>query len=189
MDISLKNFKLNDEGVFSITRPYESKQIVRLVDEFVEDGITGKIITDATACMGGDLVNFSKRARMVNGIEVDPENFNLLIENAKRFNCQNVNLFCQDYLQIYKKLKQDIIYIDPPWGGVGYKTKETVYLKVGNIDLWKLVRNIKELSLARYVFIKVPINVALDYIPHDIIQTVYNKSRVSSFKLICIKNN
>jgi len=190
MEINLKHFKLNEEGGFSITRPYESKQIIYFIENFInrETSISDKIITDATACMGGDLIQFSRNFKMVNGVEIDSENFGLLIENCKIFDCQNVNLFCQDYLTIYDKLKQDIIYMDPKWGGPDYKSKETISLKMNDLELWELINLIKEKKLAKYIFIKAPINVCLDNIEYDSIHIIYNKSKIVSFKLICISN-
>lgn len=190
--INLKEFKLNDEGTFSITRPYESSQIIYLIENFIKLNenkidLSSKTLTDATACMGGDLVRFSNYFKTINGIEILEDNFALLVENCKYFRCNNVNLFCQDYLEIYDKLKQDIIYIDPPWGGTSYKDKDTVCLKIGNLELWNLISLIKSQKLAKYIFIKAPMNVSLDKLEYDTIHIIYNKSRIASFKLICIK--
>lgn len=160
-----------------------------IIESIVSENLGNMIITDATACMGGDLVSFSKVFKLVNGVEIDQENFEFLIENAKRFNCLNVNLFCQDYLEIYDKLKQDIIYIDPPWGGTEYKTKDKIYLKIGGMDLWQLLKNIRDQKLAKYIFIKVPLNVSLDFIQYDKIETIYNKNGSETFKLIITRVN
>lgn len=197
--INLKDFKLNEEGGFSITRPYESSQIISLIESFIHfcetnvefceeksDVLSTKIITDATACMGGDLVRFSKHFRMVNGIEILEENFSLLVQNCKHFGCQNVNLFCQNYLDIFDMLKQDIIYIDPPWGGIDYKNKNTVSLKIGHLELWELIILIKEKKLAKFIFIKAPMNVCLENLEYDSIHIIHNKSKIASFKLICM---
>lgn len=192
--INLKDFKLNEEGSFSITRPYESAQIIYLIENFIkfseknETVLSDKILTDATACMGGDLIRFSKYFRMVNGIEILDENFTFLIQNCKQFGCNNVNLFCQDYLEIYDKLKQDIIYLDPPWGGTSYKNKDIICLKIGNLELWELVNSMKEKGVSKFIFIKAPMNVCLDKIEYDSIHIIYNKTRTASFKLICIVN-
>jgi hypothetical protein len=192
LGINLKDFKLNEEGSFSITRPYESSQIIYLIENFVRYiekdyiDLSTKILTDATACMGGDLVRFSKYFRMINGIEILEENFILLVQNCKNFGCHNVNLFCQNYLDIYDKLKQDIIYIDPPWTGPGYKNKDSIILKINDIELSDLVRMIKEKNLTKFIFIKAPSNVCLEKLDYDSIHTIYNKSKIASFKLICI---
>jgi len=190
--LELKDFKINEEGSFSITRPYESAQIIYHIQVFIkffEDDfvLSTKIITDATACMGGDLVRFSKHFKLVNGVEMSLENFNLLVENSKRFNCHNVNLFYQNYLDIYDKLKQDIIYFDCPWGNRGYKTKESVVLKLDEVEIWKLINRIRDLNLAKYIFLKAPSNVCLDNLEYDCIHMIYNKSKLPSFKLICIR--
>ncbi len=190
-NINLKDFKLNEEGTFSITRPYESFQIIYLIENFINRfenyaNLSDKILTDATACMGGDLIRFSKYFKMINGVEIIEDNFNLLIQNCKQFNCQNVNLFCQNYLDIYEKLKQDVIYIDPPWTGPGYKFKESIILKLGDITVWDLINTIKEKKLAKYIFVKAPLNVCFKNLEYDSIHMVYNKSKISSFKIICI---
>lgn len=194
LNINLKDFKLNEEGSFSITRPYESYQIIYLINNFIKlydnnhntQNMISKIITDGTACMGGDVIRFSKYFKMINAVEILKDNFELLVENCKYFNCNNVNLFMQDYLEIYDKLNQDIIYLDPPWTGPGYKNKESIVLKLNNMEISDLVENIKKMNLAKYVFIKAPSNVCLDKLNYDSIHTVYNKSKVASFKLICI---
>jgi 16S rRNA G966 N2-methylase RsmD len=160
------------------------ENFIRLNEKDVD--LSTKILTDATACMGGDLVRFSKYFRMVNGIEILEENFGLLVQNCKYFHCHNVNLFCQNYLDIFDKLRQDIIYIDPPWTGPGYKNKESIILKLNNIEISDLIQIIKEKHLAKYIFIKAPSNVGLEKLNYDSIHTIYNKSRIASFKLICI---
>jgi len=136
--------------------------------------------------MGGDLVRFSKYFRMINGIEILEDNFNLLVQNCKFFGCNNVNLFCQNYLEIFDKLKQDIIYMDPPWGGTSYKNKDIISLKIGDLELWELINLIKDKQLAKYIFIKAPMNVCLENLDYDSIHIIYNKSRIASFKLICM---
>ncbi len=190
-DINLKDFKLNEEGSFSITRPFESLQIINLISNFIkyydEDLLSNKVITDATACVGGDLIRFSKCFKCVNGVEVFEENFKILNENCIFFRCNNVNLYHVDYIDVYDKLVQDVIYFDPQWGGRNYKTKESIILKLGSTELWNLILQIKDKNLAKYIFIKAPINVCLNNLEYDSIHIIYNKSKVPSFKLICIK--
>jgi hypothetical protein len=186
--IILRNFKLNGEGAYSITKPHEASQIVKCIEGFIDDHILyNKTITDGSACMGGDLVRFCTRFKIVNGIEIDPDNFRFLVKNVHIFGCENANLFCQDYTEIYKSLKQDIIYLDPQWGGPDYKTKDVVYLKFGNYELWEFIRDIINENITKYIFIKVPLNVCLENIKYNMGYIIFNKSGIPSFKLICIK--
>ena len=183
--IKRDDFKVNKEGSFSITRPYESYQIVEIMQECVGT-LKDLIITDSTACMGGDTISFSKVCRFVNSVEIDKDNFKCLLENCKRFNCQNVNPFCDDYLNICDSLFQDIIYMDPPWGGIDYKTKKEVKLKLGNIELKTILGDIRKNKLAKYVFVKIPLNMCLDFIRYDDIRVIYNKGKSETFKLLII---
>lgn len=190
-DIYLKHFKSNEEGSFSMTKPFESLQIVKSMYNFIKrydnESLHEKIITDATACIGGDLIRFSRYFKSVNGIEIFKENYEILVENAAFFECKNVHLYNTDYLNIYKQIEQDVIYIDPQWGGKDYKTKKSVTLKMGKMELWELILDIKENKLAKYIFVKAPANVSLHSIDYDTIDIIYNKSKTASFKLICIK--
>lgn len=188
----LKDFKLNTEGSFSITKPYESAQIIQLMEAFIKCheprfiGINNMTITDATSCMGGDLIRFSKSFYTVNGVELREDNYELLVQNSQRFDCQNVHLICDDYLNVYEQLNQDVIYIDAPWTGPEYKSKKSIILKLGDTEVSKLINSIKDKKLARYIFLKAPSNVCLNDIIYETIHTIYNKSRAESFKLICI---
>jgi adenine-specific DNA methylase len=194
--ILLKNFKLSKEGKFSITKPCESEQITRYMSKFIdeceEDSVCGTklencTITDATACVGGDLINFSRKLKKVNGVEISNENFEVLEENCKIFCCKNVKLYNEDYLKMYSRLTQDIIYIDPKWGGPDYKALENIKLYVGAMDLGELINRITKKKLAKFIFVKVPLNAYLVGIDYGIAYTVYNRSKNPSFRLICLK--
>jgi predicted RNA methylase len=188
----LKKFKLNKEGSYSITKPHEAYEIYTSMRQFIRDHIlNNKTITDGSACMGGDLVNFSKYFHYVNGVEINPVNFNLLKQNIKTFGCKNIKLFNEDYTKIYKNIKQDVIYIDPPWGGPDYKIDDVVYLKFGNYNLWDFIRNIINQKITKYIFIKVPFNAEKfhDKSPNFYKEThvIFNESRDPVFNLICIR--
>jgi hypothetical protein len=179
-------FKLNREGKFSITKPFESNQIIMCIKKIVGD-LNNIIITDATSCMGGDLINFSKVAKMVNGVEINKENFILLRENCATFNCKNIKLYNEDYLNVYKTLNQDIIYIDPQWGGPEYKEKNGVVLYLGKYKLEYLLDKFIEEKITDYIFVKVPLNVSLPEKFYENSQTIFNKNKKPSFILLCIR--
>ena len=187
MGMSLKNFTLNEEGIFSITKPYESAQIITVMQDFIGTDIRDLIITDATACMGGDLVRFSRNFKFVNGIELVKENYDCLIQNCHKFGCKNIRLINSNYVDVYEDISQDVIYLDPPWGGSSYKSKDVVFLKMDNMELWELICLIRKKGIAKYLFVKAPLNISLHNIIYDSQAIIYNKSKGESFKLICIK--
>ena len=174
------NFLLNEEGSYSITRSYESSQIISIMKNVINN-TRDLIITDATACMGGDAVNFVKHFKFVNMIEKNPENFKLLIENCKTFcTTKNYKLINEDFLKV--ELDQDIIYIDPPFGGRDYRDKKSITLQINNKFLSEIIPALN----AKYIFIKAPINVNIDF-NYDDIYNIYNKAKNVSFKLIFIR--
>ncbi len=180
---SIKKLKVNDEAKYSITRPYEAKQIIRIMKKFIKKPLEKLVITDATSCVGGDLINFSQSFIFVNGVEINPSNYRLLLENTKGIG--NISLINDNYLNVYDSLIQDVIYLDPPWGGPEYKNKKSIDLKLSGIKLNKIIHTLRGLS--RYIFIKVPLNANLK----DITGTrriIYNKRKHPSFMLICINN-
>lgn len=186
--VPLKNFKLNREGRFSITKPFESEQIVLYIKNFANDLLLScSVITDATSCMGGDLINFSKKFKRVNGVEINKDNFELLVENCKIFECKNISLYNRDYLEIYKNLTQDIIYIDPKWGGPDYKEQKKLILFIGSEELSIFLDKLIKEQITKYIFIKVPLNAWLPERYTKCIKTIYNKKNKQSFHLICIK--
>jgi len=186
MNIYLKDFILNEEGSFSITKPFESEQLLNIIIDFVDGDISEMTITDATACMGGDTVRLSNNVKHINAVELSLDNYNLLVENCKNFKVNNISFINEDYTKIYNIIKQDIIYIDPPWGGIGYRNMEDIELKLGEMPISELLSKIKEQKLCKYVFVKVPVNVCLIGINYSIIREIVNKVGMPSFKLICI---
>ena len=87
------------------------------------------------------------------------------------------------------ELYQDIIYIDPPFGGPGYKSLESIILKLNNVSLHEIISIIRLKNITKYIFIKTPLNVCLDNIIYNKYCPVYNMSDTISFNIICIKIN
>ena len=65
-------------------------------------------------------------------------------------------------LAIFKELKQDVIYLDPPWGGPEYKHKKTIKIKLGETRLEELCDNIIQNKLCKLLVLKLPFNYDLN---------------------------
>jgi hypothetical protein len=177
---------LNKEGRYSITRRSESVQIIECMSELLKT-CSDKTITDVTACMGGDTINFSFYFKKVFSIEMNPENFELLQHNVKVFGCSNVQLFCGDSTAIMD-WNSDVVYVDPPWGGPSYRNTQAIELWIGNVrlDVWleKLMNSSQRPS---YIFLKVPYNyrtIRLAFLPNFI---EMNEVKIQNFYLVSIK--
>lgn len=96
-------------------------------------------ITDMTSCVGGNVISFSRFFKEVNAIEIDPLRFSFLKHNTEEVvGAKNVNFINGNAVELLLgntsetneagasggggvSLKQDILFMDPPWGGLDYK--------------------------------------------------------------------
>jgi len=109
------------------------------------------VITDATACIGGNTIYFEKDFKVVIAIEKDPDNFKILKTNTKKsitYNCS--------YNDIMYTIQQDLIFIDPPWGGSNYKNEENLILRLDGVNVLDIIDNLYHFT--RFVALKVPNN-------------------------------
>ena len=125
------------------------------MNDIYSKSIKDLTITDATAGIGGDSINFGLYFEKVNSIEMSKENCNALKNNIKQYKLTNVKVTCDDYNNVVNKLSQDVVFIDAPWG-LDYKEKEKMKLYLGKLELVYFVNTlIRDTDL---VVLKVPNN-------------------------------
>lgn len=113
------------------------------------------VITDATAGLGGNTFSFTRLFKHVHSVERDETQYKLLENNIGAYNIKNVTLYNDDYLNIYSSLKQDVIFIDPPWGGKNYRTFKKLRLNLSGIEIEKIVEMLAKTNI---VVLKLPLN-------------------------------
>jgi len=161
----MKNLQMDSIGEYSITLPKEADQISFIIKELdLLKGKTNVTITDATAGIGGNTLSFSTFFDKVNAIELDNIRYNYLINNLSTFNATNVSVFNDDMLNILSKLHQDIIFIDPPWGGKNYKRKNKIRLRISDRILEQICNAILENKIANVLALKLPFNYDFEYL-------------------------
>lgn len=92
------------------------------------------VITDMTAGVGGNILNFAHYFKYVNGIEIDPIRCQYLQHNVELYEFINVNYYSDNAVKLLIEeddLVQDIIFFDPPWGGKDYKNFPDLRLRFG----------------------------------------------------------
>lgn len=161
LGVQLEKLQLTEEASYSITKPDKAQLIhdimqrhLNVVDK--KKNIKECVITDATACVGGDTLQFSKYFQSVNAVEINPTHCKMLQNNIGVYKRKNVNVFCADYTKMYHTLQQDVVFMDPPWGGPSYKKKARVKLQLSNIPLYKIIQKIS--NRAKLIVLKTPTN-------------------------------
>jgi DNA-directed RNA polymerase subunit E'/Rpb7 len=166
---------IDNEGLLYATPKSIVRDITSKIFDILEkDGYINRgqriSIVDATGGIGGDTINLARNPKIehVYTTELDLSRFTALQENIKIFELEdkitisNVNFI--DWLKEAEnvdKIKRFPLYADLPWGGVDYKTLETVddiFLVYNSkrLNLRDLVRNY--LNEAIFMVFKVPTN-------------------------------
>lgn len=152
-----KLLKLDSEAFYSVTDQYTADKISREIKRQFPDI---RVITDATACIGGNSYSFSKYFDTVNAIEIDKLKYNYLCENMKVLETENVRCLWGDCIELVPSLHQDLVFLDPPWGGPDYKAKTKISLSLSQIPLLHVCEKLK--YCCTYLALKVPVNFDLE---------------------------
>jgi hypothetical protein len=137
------------------------------------------VITDSTAGIGGNSVIFATYYKKINCIEIDKDAFKILKSNLKWFT--NCHFYNNDYLSICKILKQDIIFLDPPWE-LNYKIKKESGLELSGVPIKNVIENLY--TYCKIIALKCPINFECIVNSWDFTTHYIYKNRRVMYKII-----
>jgi hypothetical protein len=151
-----------DEQTAYVSTPWRegnfiSKTIINYMDSI---GISNFTITDATAHVGCNTINFYlNHIQNVNSVEIDEHICHKLINNLHIYQLPTNRVYCGDYAQLLTQLKQDVVFIDAPWGGRHvYQNHPHIDLFLGNVDLVDICDQLWLNSQTQLIVLKVPTN-------------------------------
>ena len=151
------------EAQFSITVPSKAHDTFKIIQQYIQLYIKKPInqctLTDGTACVGGDTLSFSKHFKHVNAVETNPVHARMLIHNVNVYGRKNVTVYEGDYTKLARTLQQDVVFLDPPWGGVNYKKNKQTPLFLSNYPISYVASKLLH-NRAKLIVLKVPINFA-----------------------------
>lgn len=126
-------------------------------------------LTDATAGIGGNTISFGMMFKNINTIELDPIRFKYLINNVDAYELSNITSYCGDCTNIIHIIpNQQIVFIDPPWGGKNYKLTQNMKITLSDKTLEDFCINIFDKAKTKYVpymiILKLPLNYDISYL-------------------------
>lgn len=134
---------------------YTTKNHARQINDILlKYSNKNSIVTDATSGIGGNTVFFCKDFYFVNAVEKDSGIIKTLTDNLSDY-C-NKQVLHSDYLSVMKKLTQNIIFMDPPWGGKGYKDKNKINLYLNSTDVYDIIESLYDNT--DILCLKAPVN-------------------------------
>lgn len=165
----IEQIKTDEAGLYSLTKmSIADDMCIRIANlPHLADLPYLPVITDGTAGIGGNVMAFAVSALFstVNAVEIDTERVSMLTSNldlllcSQRPLCHTV-IFHRSYLHCMHKFEQDVVFLDPPWGGPKYKYSTSIDLFLDEQCIADVIQNIfeKTSDKTRYVVLKVPFN-------------------------------
>jgi hypothetical protein len=169
-----KDLQLDQEAMYSVTNQRDADSMSKILLAHIEkvyqkfpssdkDKDKGKrwIITDGTACVGGNVISFAKYFDGVNAVEIDQIRFDMLARNVGVLGLDEdnkVQLYQGNYVEGYRELRQDIIFMDPPWGGPSMMSLDRVRFPLGGVPLRDLCESFRDAQCCKVVALKLSPN-------------------------------
>lgn len=162
----VSEIECDEEGAFSLTYGNDEMMLCQFVKNyFNQRGQKSIIVTDACSGCGGDSMQFMASGVFdhVFSVEYDSRRAKNLAHNMN-LTQQSVPHTCtyevknESYLDVLSQITQDVVYFDPPWGGLSYKNQKNVSLALDNITIDQIVNLLATTSNTKMVIIKAPIN-------------------------------
>lgn len=155
--LNYSDLKVTEEGTYSITRRRDAVRIFNTLIHAIPE-LKTLMITDATACIGGDTINFALHCKQVHSIEFKKDNYEALKANVGAYKFDNVYVYNEDATTFFDWYT-DILYIDPPWGGKSYRDYKELdlHLSAKRLDNW-LEEILLRKNRPKYIILKLPYN-------------------------------
>jgi predicted RNA methylase len=181
--------KYDETGLYSMTSRNVAKIISDIIKSYFQGMASEITITDCTAGLGGNTISFSENFKRVHSIEQESERLEFFKENIKYytgFDYNNITFYCGDFLEIIQNLTQDVIFIDPPWGGKNYKDTPFLDIFINETPLYEVLNKLKGKS--KLIVLKLPVNFNINEFYHKIEYKKLNFYKLPKMDLIIIKN-
>lgn len=161
----LKKIQITKECLFSTTTNIHAKYIKDIINLFYTQEERKKLtITDATSCAGGTFMSLVQQVKKINAVELNPDNITLMAHNLKivfPHSHNKINLLHANYLSVWDTLgTQNVILIDPPWGGLNYRNQKNMKLylndkngiKIELMDIVEMIMKTTDILIVRVPF-------------------------------------
>lgn len=177
--------RISDVGIYSVSKPEDAKWITDVILKRVSSP-EKKIITDATAGVGGNVISFANKFKGVHAVERDAVHAEMLENNVKVFGYKNVIVHQGDYLDFLPKLKQDVVFIDAPWGGPRYRDQQEVRLFLSGNPVTHIANLLRD--KAELIVLKVPRNLSYNNLIKGLHYERIEVYKYFRFHLVLISN-
>ncbi|HBE70389.1 MAG TPA: hypothetical protein DDW52_19745 [Planctomycetaceae bacterium] len=108
-----------------------------LISRDIAEHLGGNTVLDAFAGVGGVSIALAKAGKSVIAVEKDKKRVDMLKSNLSLYGVSDsVEVVNGDIFDVYEQYNFDSVYLDPPWGGPSYKSRDSFHMrhfKVGGV--------------------------------------------------------
>lgn len=184
-----QKLRLSNIAEYSISKPRMAERICQEIANRIP--ANDLVITDAMANVGGMTLAFAKYFKFVNACEITKLHADMLQSNVNLYGFgSKVNVICDDYMEVMVNLKQDVIFFDPPWGGIDYDKNDELSLGINNVNICSIANRL--LESCKLIVILTPYNFKmhdLSLIKNGKYSIINLDRKVKSKMLIIIEKN
>lgn len=137
-EANLKKLKMTKIGLYSGALIEIGETFYKILKEFYgTDGLKKMVITDGNGGVGGMSIHLVEKCKFLNIIELNPHHVVVIKHNLDTygFNHKKYKIYNDDSMEKMFELDQDIIILDPPWGGKDYSGKKSIKLGFNNVNI------------------------------------------------------
>jgi hypothetical protein len=123
-DASYANYVTVESSDYSVLKPWHREQVKQVLESWFPNKNEIRSILDGTTHIGVDAIYLSELFpdAIINAYEIVPETMVALRINIKTFGKEDkIVPHLQDITTWNPNKNVDILFVDPPWGGHGYK--------------------------------------------------------------------
>ncbi|XP_038819873.1 trimethylguanosine synthase [Salvelinus namaycush] len=140
-----EGIKLDHEGWFSVT----PEKIAEHIALRVQESFHSELIIDAFCGVGGNAIQFALTGKRVLAIDIDPVRLALAHHNAQVYKvAERIDFVQGDFLQLAPRLRADVVFLSPPWGGPDYLSADVFDIKTmmspNGFDIFRLSKIISD---------------------------------------------
>lgn len=152
--------RITKESLYYTTLPSQAMMVNDILITLYKSRLKNKTILDMSSNIGGNIYSLAKlNVKKIIANEYDTNTYEILIHNCKiilsKKNFDKITFTNKDANDLGKEMKEsDIWFIDPPWGGPGYKKYKKLELYYGDTNIIKFISK----STFDTAIIKVPKN-------------------------------
>lgn len=148
------------------------------------------VITEMTAGVGGNVLNFAKYFKYVNAIEIDKTRYDYLDKNIKLYGYNNINCYNDESFALLAEkddIVQDIIFFDPPWGGKDYKLHTNLRLNFGEKSIEDVCKQLFQKETNKMIVIKLPNNYDYQFMMDELKEYQVSKYLMDRMTIVVVK--